>query len=230
VKIQAGIALGYPLSVMSNHVSASPSHQLLRNTPIDSRFNVASFGILGYELLFREVEPLERKRIKQLINIYKDNREIFQFGRFSQNAYILDHNDIAWNVINEDKSKQIVMHFNKLQLPDPKDNYLFSGQLNENDTYSLKEVRQIHNLKTFGSLINMVLPVHLNPNGYLVHVISRHHGLDSDKQEYTLKGSVLNKRAIILNSEWSGTGINDAIRVMGDFGSKMYIIEKVNED
>ena len=228
VKIQSSMALGYPLSCLSNHVSASPSHQLLRATPIDTRFNVASFGILGYELIFKEMDDLEKKHIIELIKIYKENREIFQYGSFSQNAYILDHNDIAWRVVSKDKTKELVMHFNKLQLPDPKDTYLYTGGLKDETKYRIGVVMQHHNIKKFGSLINMVLPVHLNPNGNIVSFISRHRGLDSDKQEYIVNGSVLNKSAVILNSEWSGSGLNDAVRVMGDFGSKLYIIKEYN--
>ncbi len=229
VKIQAGIALGYPLSCLSNHVSASPSHQLLRATPIDTRFNVASFGVLGYELVFKEMDDLEKKHLKELIKIYKNNRELFQYGQFKQSAYILDHNDIAWRVVSKDKTKEIVMHFNRLQLPDPKDTYLYSGNLANDKKYKIGVVKQFHNIKKFGSLINMVLPVHLNPNGNIVSFISRHKGLDSDTQEYVVSGSVLNKSAVILNSEWSGSGLNDHVRVMGDFGSKLYIIEQIDE-
>ena len=41
--IQSGYYLGYPLSTISAHVSSSPSHQLLRSTPIDTRFNVLNY-------------------------------------------------------------------------------------------------------------------------------------------------------------------------------------------
>ena len=35
---------------MGAHVSASPNHQTLRRTDLESRFNVAAFGVLGYEM------------------------------------------------------------------------------------------------------------------------------------------------------------------------------------
>ena len=48
-EMQTGYSYGYPMSTMGAHVSAGPNHQTLRNTPIETRFNVAIFGIFGYE-------------------------------------------------------------------------------------------------------------------------------------------------------------------------------------
>ncbi|MBP5453887.1 MAG: alpha-galactosidase, partial [Lachnospiraceae bacterium] len=45
-EIQTGYSYGYPLSTVGAHVSACPNHQTLRNTPIETRFNVAAFGVL----------------------------------------------------------------------------------------------------------------------------------------------------------------------------------------
>lgn len=49
--IQEGTSYGYPLSSIGAHVSDCPNHQTLRVTSLDSRFNVACFGVLGYELI-----------------------------------------------------------------------------------------------------------------------------------------------------------------------------------
>ena len=48
--IQGGTSYAYPPSTMGAHVSASPNHQTLRRTDLESRFNVAAFGVLGYEM------------------------------------------------------------------------------------------------------------------------------------------------------------------------------------
>ena len=48
-KGQTGYSYGYPMSVVTAHVSACPNHQTLRMTPLATRFNVAAFGVLGYE-------------------------------------------------------------------------------------------------------------------------------------------------------------------------------------
>ena len=230
VKIQSAIALGYPLSCISNHISGSPSHQMLRNTSIYTRFNVASFGVLGYELLFNEMSTLERKQISSLINIYKEYREVFQYGEFSQSTHILKHNSIEWRVTSKQKDKQVVMVFNRLQLPNPKDTYLYTGSLNSDKKYTVSEVSQTYNVKMFGSLINMVLPVRINSNGQLINLISHLKGIDGGHQEYEVSGSVLNSGALVLDLEWSGSGLNDKVRVMGDFGSRMYLINEVKDE
>jgi alpha-galactosidase len=63
ISIQSGYALAYPLKTLSNHVSAAPSHSVLRNTSIDTRFNVAMFGSLGYELDLSYLESVEKKAV-----------------------------------------------------------------------------------------------------------------------------------------------------------------------
>ena len=50
IKIQYGTSFGYPISAVGSHVSAVPNHQLLRNTSLETRANVAYFGTFGYEL------------------------------------------------------------------------------------------------------------------------------------------------------------------------------------
>ena len=44
IRIQTGTSYGYPQSVMTMHVSASPSFASLRVSSIEERFNVASSG------------------------------------------------------------------------------------------------------------------------------------------------------------------------------------------
>lgn len=48
-EIEENYSYGYPLSAVSAHVSACPNHQTLRNTPLETRFQVACFGSFGYE-------------------------------------------------------------------------------------------------------------------------------------------------------------------------------------
>ena len=50
LRIQYGTSYGYPISSMGSHVSASPNHQLHRQTPLWTRANTAFFGTFGYEL------------------------------------------------------------------------------------------------------------------------------------------------------------------------------------
>lgn len=223
--IQSGYYLGYPQSTVSAHVSSCPSHQLLRNTPIDTRFNVAMFGVLGYELAFNEMNKFDRKRCLALIDIYKQNREVFQFG----DLYELDSytdNFAKWQVLSKDKKNSVVGHFNVLQKTNPKEAILNTYGLIDDEKYKVGVVTQEHNIKDFGGLINIITPVHVNPNGWLVNLISKHMTMPGEKENYTVYGSALNNKAVVLNPEWTASGFNDGVRIMKDFGSRIYIIKQ----
>ncbi|MCG4285683.1 alpha-galactosidase, partial [Lacticaseibacillus paracasei] len=68
--IQSGTALAYPLSCMSNHVTAVPNEQVGRSTPLVTRFRVAAFGILGYELDLTKLDARTLATIKAQIAYY----------------------------------------------------------------------------------------------------------------------------------------------------------------
>ena len=64
LKIQYGTSMVYPVSSLGAHVSAAPNHQLLRNTPIETRANVAYFGTFGYELDLNKLSMDEQIKVK----------------------------------------------------------------------------------------------------------------------------------------------------------------------
>ncbi len=222
--IQSGYYLGYPQSTVSAHVSNSPSHQMLRKTPIDTRANVAMFGVLGFELLFNEMSKFERQRCLELIKVYKDNRETFQFG----DLYELDsftNNYVKWEVLSKDKKTCLLGHFNILQTSHAPEMFLDAKGLLDDKQYTVDVVHTEHNIHEFGGLVNMILPVHLNPDGWLVDFISKHKTIPGEKESYVVYGSVLNNRGLILNPEWSASGMNDEVRIMEDFGSRLYVVK-----
>ena len=81
-EIQNGYSYGYPMSAVTAHVSDCPNHQTLRRTPIETRFNVASFGVLGYECNLNDMSKADFEAVKAQIAMYKKWREVMQFGRF----------------------------------------------------------------------------------------------------------------------------------------------------
>lgn len=228
LRIQENYYLGYPQSTVSAHVSCSPSHQMLRHVPIDTRFNVAMFGVMGYELLFNELNKFEKQRCKKLIEIYKANRKEFQFG----DLYMLESNSdnfVKWQVLSEDRKSSVVGHFNILQKSNAPEAFLDTKDLIDDQKYDASVVTVDHNIHEFGGLVNMLTPIHVNPNGWLVDVLSKHMTIPGEKDSYTIYGSALNNRAVILNPEWSASGLNDYVRVLGDFGSRIYLV-KVHEE
>lgn len=82
--IQENTALAYPITCLSNHVSQVPNGQIQRITPLETRFNVAIFGILGYELDLLSLDEHSKNIIKQQIALYKNLRHDIMTGRFYQ--------------------------------------------------------------------------------------------------------------------------------------------------
>ena len=82
-RMQYNASFGYPQSVMGAHVSASPNHQTLRTAPLDSRFQTAAFGLLGYELDLCSLPEREKVMVAGQIAFYKKYRGTLQIGRAS---------------------------------------------------------------------------------------------------------------------------------------------------
>ncbi|MFA5421913.1 MAG: alpha-galactosidase [Bacilli bacterium] len=229
IHIQSGYSLAYPLSTIGAHVSASPSHQLLRKTPIDTRFNVASFGILGYELDLSHLDPIEIKAVKAQIEFYKNHRQLLQYGTFYQLELMEEKGVAVWQALSGDQKEGIIGYFNGLQKPNPATTILRGIDFIDDESYQMLVRPQDHNIKKFGGLINMVLPVRVNENGMLVNHIAKRKVMPGEKEAYLVSGTMINFGAIKLNPQWSGVGYDERVRVLGDFGSRLYhfgLIEK----
>lgn len=113
IKIQYGSSLVYPLISMGSHVSESPNQQVFRETTLETRANVAYFGNLGYELDVNNLWDVEKEEIKKQIQFYKENREVFQFGKFYRIKNPYNNNISAWMVKSNDE-KTIILGCYKL--------------------------------------------------------------------------------------------------------------------
>lgn len=226
INIQSGYALAYPLRCLSNHVSASPSHSVLRYTPIETRFNVALFGALGYELDLSTLEPAEKKAVTQQIEFYKEHRNLIKEGTFYQLKDIKEDNIALWLVVSKDKKEAILGYFNSLQKMNPQIDEIKLVGLDENLTYEFEVRHQEHNLHMFGGLINQILPFKINERGFIVNTVCKYYTMPGEKESYILSGSALMNGALKLNQQWLGTGFNDKVRALGDFGSRLYYIKE----
>ncbi len=113
MKIQSGTSGGYPQSVMGCHVAASPNHQTLRTSQLEARFDVAAFGILGYELDVTRLSPAEKSVVAAQIAFYKQHRKLFQFGQLYRLASpfvpAAGGESCAWMVVSDDKTEALVL-------------------------------------------------------------------------------------------------------------------------
>lgn len=217
--IQSGYSYGYPLSCISAHVSACPNHQTLRNTPIDTRFNIAAFGVLGYEINLCECKDSEFEEIKKQIATYKEWRDVFFGGDFYRVS------DNQWMVVSKDKKRGVSVIWKELCKPNDFYLKLRTTGLDPEKMYHAYNVQLKHNLKLFGDLVNQVAPIHIKKDSLIHNTLARFVKMDGEVEDYLLKGSVLNNAGIKLTQAFGGTGYNGETRLFQDFYSRMYFFE-----
>lgn len=219
--IQAGYSYGYPMSVVTAHVSDVPNHQTLRTTPLNTRFNVAAFGVLGYELNLNDISKDDFEHIKRQIELYKKWRDLFFFGDFYRVS------DRSWITVSKDKSKAVYINWNELCNPNDFCVILKTKGLDENSDYHVYNIPFKYNLKEFGDLINQVSPVHIKKDSVVHNALSKFVFMDGELEDYVLSGSILNNAGIKLAQAFGGSGYENPTRLYQDFASRMYFIEKV---
>ena len=227
VKIHEGTLRAYPQSCIGSHVSASPNHQTLRNSTIDNRFNTACIGAFGYELDLSILSKIDTSAVKHQIEWYKKHRKTLQFGQYYQLQSVFAHNKASWVIVNQDQTQAVANVTNTIAQTVPNQDILRIPYLDKDTRYQVVTRQQLFNIKSFGGLINHVSPVHLNEEGKLVEMIDNNFPLKSEVEDYTLLGNTLAKAGIKLQQQWSSCGYDGDTRVMLDFGSRLYSINKV---
>ncbi len=140
-QIQYGTSYGYPISMIGSHVSASPNHQLGRNTPLTTRANVAYFGTFGYEMDITECTEEELDEMKKQIEFMKENRRLIQQGDFYRLVSPFETNNNAWMVVNENKSKAIAGFYQCLNTINQGYYYLKLQGLDPDQLYQVDDKR-----------------------------------------------------------------------------------------
>lgn len=116
LKIQYGTSMVYPISSMGAHVSATPNHQVFRNTPLKTRADVAYFGTFGYELDLNKLSQDEQEQIIEQVQFMKEYREVIQFGTFYRLKSPFEGNETIWMVVSKDQNTAIVGYYRPLQV------------------------------------------------------------------------------------------------------------------
>jgi alpha-galactosidase len=225
LKIQTGLSYFYPLSAIGSHVSAAPHQQTLRNTPLSTRFNMACFGDLGYELDLKLLSRAEKKEIRQQIEFYKEHRGVFQSGKFYRFDNVKQYQaDIL--CVSDSLKTAVSGHFQTLSAASDSNDILPLQGLDPSRKYRLRTVPQGISVKSFGDLINFILPFKVHPEGIAVRLADKYYRLPDCEEQYEGTGAVL-QAGVKLNNQFIGSGYNKKIRLMGDFGSNLYIIEEI---
>lgn len=213
-KIQYGTSLVFPTSTMCAHVSDTPSHQMLRNTPIETRFNVAAFGVLGYEFDLRKLSPQAKQVIALQIDYYKKNRKLLQFGTFYRMQSPFEHNIAKWMIVSSDKKEALVGYYQGLQNPQPGFEQLQMVGLNDTTHYHIVSREQFVDISQLGEIGLQVVPEELRGEKGLM--------LPIGQENLSCYGDELMYRGLPLKHQFVGTGYNEHTRHIGDFGSRMY--------
>lgn len=199
--IQTGISYGYPMSVISAHVSASPNHQTGRRTPWGTRFGTACFGVLGYELNLALLTDGEKENVRRQIAFCKDHRKTLMTGDYYRLESGLE-NDFTkgvwkWLCVAGDGSEAIGFYLQQQNVPN-----VFAARF------------------TARGLENGAV--------YRFRDWQAETGLGAE-EDFTLSGSVLNRAGVRLTQAYAGEGNREEGRYFPDGASRIYLIERMEK-
>lgn len=135
-EIQEGTSYGYPISVMLNHISASPSHQTRRISQYATRLNTAMIGRLGAQYDVTKTSIEEDNLIKDGIIKYREYSKILPAASFYRLTN--DENSHIWQLTASDGEKGLIYFMLKrfYSVSELKDIKLVA--LDENSRYRIK--------------------------------------------------------------------------------------------
>lgn len=225
--IQYGTSFYAPPSSIAAHVSAVPNHQVLRETSLESRFNTAAFGVLGYELDLTKASNFDKKVIKKQIEFYKNHRSLFQFGDFYRIKGGKNENEYLWMVMSKEKEEAIAGWYQILARPNAYARRLrFPGLLSDRD-YTVSNRVQYENIRRFGELVKEALPLDLKEGGFVLSKLADNYLYKLEEDSITAGGDFLSANGYLPQPGFYGTGMKEGITFIGDFGSRLYhIVEK----
>nr|NLD39977.1 alpha-galactosidase [Actinomycetales bacterium] len=221
--IQLGLSHLYPQSTMGAHVSASPSMQTLRSTPLSTRFNVAALGLLGYELDPRRLTPAERAEVKKQIAFYKEHRKLLQYGRLRR---LVTEGERVVVAIVDGGGGAVVGDYQRGTHAARPPRELPLPPLELERRYRVEAREQTVDLADFGHLMEHVLPLPLRSDGLVMREIARRRQYPDGAEAYEGSGAALAR--LRLAPQFEGTGAHPGLRVMGDFGSRLYVVTPLN--
>lgn len=226
LEIQTGYSYGYPMSVVSSHVSGCPNHQTLRVTPLETRFGVAAFGVLGYECNLCDMKKKDLEAIKEQVEFYKKHRRTLQFGEYHriENGTVseLKRNVYQFMTVAQDGSDAAACYYEGQVIPNYTYKHLRTKGLDENAVYVLEGRNLQYSVKIMGDLINMVTPVHVKPDSLTQSAIDKVVKLPSEKECVKASGAVFNRVGVNLAPGFAGTGYNDQTALWTEHGLRLY--------
>ncbi|MDE6025460.1 MAG: alpha-galactosidase [Lachnospiraceae bacterium] len=237
-EIQTGYSYGYPMSTISAHVSSCPNHQTLRNTPLETRFNVAAFGICGYECNFCDMKKEELEAVRKQIELYKKWREVLQTGSFYRGRTFAGNTNTAescirqskgniteWTCVSPNQKKAVGFVMQKLVVPNTQFEYYKAKGLSPELKYHFYNRELKYNVKEFGDLVNTVSPIHIKQDSLIHDMVAKFVKMDGEIEDCYAYGDTLMYGGVKLKQAFAATGYSNEVRHFPDFGSRIYFME-----
>jgi alpha-galactosidase len=222
--MQRNYSYGYPLNLLGCHVASHHNHQTLRFTTLDTRFNVALFGQLGYELNICDCSKKEIKEISEQVALYKKEREYFINAKVYRSSF--DTNNVSLSVVsqNQKHALSVIMQY-KIEPGKYEDVVKFYG-LDDKKEYNVFSKGYDHSLIRFGTLANTMSPIHIKEDGFLIKLLSKFISMKEKGLDYSVRGEILNSRGVLLRPSYIGTGYNDQSKLFGDFDTRLILVDE----
>ncbi len=214
--IQTSVSYGYPAASYTCHVSDVPNHQTLRSTPLETRYNIACFGCLGYEFNLCNMSEEELQAVREQVAQYKKLRRLFQYGEFYRVRN--DERIVQWTVVSEDKEEAVGLFFQKLVLPNDPTKWYKARGLAENKLYHFTNQfvqEQVQQEEAAAIVLQ---------DNFEAFTKGKQ---EDEKEDCMVYGSGLMNAGVMLRQAFSGTGFNAQMRMFRDFSSRLYHIKAV---
>ncbi len=224
LRIQEGYSYGYPQSTVTAHVSSCPNHQTLRVTPLESRFNVAAFGVLGYECNLCDAKKEDLEAMKAQIAVYKKYRKTLQYGDFYR---VSSGNIYQWTITSPQQNESVGLLMQLEAKPGEEYQVYHGCGLKPEAQYHFFNREMKYNIKNFGDLVNMIAPVHIRQDSLVHNSLAKFIKMDGEKEDVIAAGDLMMYAGIKLKQSFVGTGYSDQVRFFPDYGSRIYFIEEV---
>lgn len=205
VPIFSGTSCGYPQCCFGAHVSRIPNEITGRVYDYETAFNVNAFGAFGYELDVTKLNETERRMFSDQIAFYKENRALLQFGKFTR---VEDGDEVIWTVENEDASKLIAFYLEKR-----------AGVFRH----------RIHRLVVPSCRSDALYRVTARRQWITAPGMCERRGGPhlSESFERTVPGALLRRNGMALMPVFLGTEYKEDTAFLGDYGSRLFLIEKI---
>lgn len=239
-EIQTGCSYGYPMSVVSAHVSSCPNHQTLRITPLETRFHAACFGIFGYECNFCDMKKEELDAVREQIALYKKWRSVLQTGTFYRGRTFTgnvsggaaasclgrsDGNVTEWTCVSQDRTKAVGFLMQKLVVPNTQYECYRARGLDPERKYRFYNRALKYDVREFGDLVNTVAPIHIRQDSLMHRAVAKFVKMDGETENVRAYGDTLMYGGVRLKQAFAATGYNGEVRHFPDFASRLYFME-----